>query len=237
MRFIFLFSMLLVCTSLIGGEKLLPNAYPVIKRSKYVVQYDASRRVPAWVYECLKPASLNGKKSRKGIRFVIDKVLSKERRSQNRDYIHSGFDRGHMAPCGDFMTSKKLMRESFLLSNMCPQVPEVNRGIWKRLENTVRTIAETAVRVHVVTGPLFLPNEVREGRRYVLYEVIGDNCVAVPTHCFKAICIEQPSGKREYKVWIIPNSADAVEKTLEYYESTVSELERLSGFQLYGTAG
>jgi len=214
-------------------EQNLPDAFPVIQRTKYVVQYDASRRVPAWVYECLTPALLKGKNTRKGCTFKVDKELSVEHQARNRDYVKSGFDRGHMAPSSDYKSNAKLMKETFLLSNMCPQVPAMNRGVWKHLEKYIRTKTKTAQRVHVVTGPLFLPNEESQGHRYVRYEVIGDNCVSVPTHCFKAICVEQAEKDYELHAWIIPNSDRGIDKALDEYEVSMVELERLSGFQLY----
>lgn len=43
-------------------------------------------------------------------------------RSENRDYKGSGFDRGHMAAAGNHRLSQKDCHETFLLSNMAPQV-------------------------------------------------------------------------------------------------------------------
>lgn len=48
--------------------------------------------------------------------------------------------------------------------------------------------------MYVVTGPLYLPNLVENGRKYVKYEVIGSNDVAVPTHFFKVILMEKNNG-------------------------------------------
>jgi endonuclease G len=51
------------------------------------------------------------------------------------DFKGSGYDRGHLAPAGDMKWSSTAMSESFYMSNMSPQKPGFNRGIWKKLES------------------------------------------------------------------------------------------------------
>jgi endonuclease G len=71
------------------------------------------------------------------------------------DYTNSGFDRGHLAPAGDMKWSETAMDESFLMSNISPQKPAFNRGIWKKLEEKIRSWAIENDSIIVVTG-LFL---------------------------------------------------------------------------------
>ena len=66
------------------------------------------------------------------------------------DYRGSGYDRGHLAPAEDFEWSAEAMSDSFFMSNMSPQDPSFNRGIWKRLENRVRTWALENDGIYVV---------------------------------------------------------------------------------------
>jgi len=70
----------------------------------------------------------------------------------NVDYQGSGYDRGHLAPAGDMSWSSQTMEESFFYSNMSPQVPGFNRGIWERLEDQVREWAIENQDIYVVTG-------------------------------------------------------------------------------------
>ena len=71
-----------------------------------------------------------------------------------KDYRGSGFDRGHLAPAGDMKWDRTAMSESFLMSNMSPQEPSFNRGIWKRLEEQVRNWAIEKDSLFVITGPV-----------------------------------------------------------------------------------
>ena len=69
--------------------------------------------------------------------FRIDPVV-KTVSATPADYRNSGYDRGHLCPAGDMAFSEIAMSESFYMSNISPQVPSFNRGIWKTLEQKVR---------------------------------------------------------------------------------------------------
>ena len=86
----------------------------------------------------------------------------------------------------------------------------------------------------MVTGLLFLPNYEEGGRRNFRYEVIGNNNVAVPTHCFKAIAVEVDSSSLQRKAWVIPNADELEDSPLDGYEVLMEELERVLGFKFSG---
>lgn len=95
------------------------------------------------------------------------------------DYRRSGFDRGHMAPAGDMKWSGDAMRESFLMTNICPQAGDLNRGAWQKLEDKCRQRAKADSAIVVVCGPIF--------RRGEATERIGATGVAVPRQFFKVV--------------------------------------------------
>jgi DNA/RNA endonuclease G (NUC1) len=83
-------------------------------------------------------------------------------RSQNSDYLKSGYDRGHLAAAGNHRSSQKLVDQTFYLSNMAPQVGVgFNRDAWCKLERYVRRLTRTYDNVYCCTGPLYLPRYVR----------------------------------------------------------------------------
>lgn len=87
-----------------------------------------------------------------------DSIICFNFRSKNSDYKHSGFDRGHMAAAGNHRVCQKHVDQTFLLSNMAPQVGVgFNRDSWNRLESHVRKLTRTYPNVYVCTGPLYLP--------------------------------------------------------------------------------
>ena len=143
---------------------------------------------------------MDGSVNRDRFSFHEDKQLPACVRSILNDYRKSGFDRGHLAPAADHKDSEKSMKDTFLLSNISPQDPNLNRVYWAKLEKYVRELVYKHGKVTVVTGPLFLPKTRKDGKKFVSYQVIGNNNVAVPTHYFKII-----RAKSLEEAYIMPN--------------------------------
>ena len=86
----------------------------------------------------LTKAEVQNQVTKRKDNFRLDPVI-KTGSAILADYKGSGYDRGHLAPAGDMAWSKKAMSESFFLTNMSPQVPGVHRGMWRILEEQIRT--------------------------------------------------------------------------------------------------
>ena len=110
--------------------------------------------------------------------FRPDPDLPQGERAELKDYRRSGYDRGHMAPAAAMKWDQQAMSESFLLSNVAPQGPRFNRGIWRVLEKKVRDWTTQRGELYVVTGPIYVWNET---------ETIGPDQVSIPTHFYKVI--------------------------------------------------
>ena len=136
------------------------------------------------------------------------------------DYRRSGFDRGHMAPAADMKWSKVAMEESFLMTNICPQVKSLNSGIWHRLEQRVREWAARDSSIIVVCGPIFTPGKP--------VEQIGEIGVAVPHRFFKAL---YAPGRNIGIAFIFDN--DKVKGELRKYAVTIDSVERETGLDLF----
>ena len=107
-------------------------------RDGYVLSYNETHEQPNWVFYTLKSSDLvcNDKAKRKN-NFKEDRDIATGS-AQLSDYAKSGYDRGHLKASADESCDQYQMDETFLMSNMSPQVPGFNRGIWKRLEAHVR---------------------------------------------------------------------------------------------------
>ncbi|QVL57993.1 MAG: DNA/RNA non-specific endonuclease [Simkaniaceae bacterium] len=207
-------------------KKLQPSIFPVFEREGYTLAYDTRGKIPFWTHEHLTEESLVKNTERSGMSFREDPDLYVLHRSTLSDYHKSGFDRGHIVPAGDERFSKEALLETFYLSNICPQHPQFNRGLWNKLENHLRTLVKTHGPLEVVTGPLFLSYE-EKGKKFVTYQVIGDSEVAVPTHFFKVVLSKN-------KVWayVIPNQPETGD--LEEYRFPIDKLEKISGIRFKG---
>jgi len=126
----------------------------------FVLSYDRRNRVPHWVFEHLTRQSCKASDGvdRSKCEFFEDVSVHPFFRSTNSDYKRSGFDRGHMAAAGNHRSAQRLVEETFVLSNMAPQVGKgFNRDSWNRLEKYVRGLTKKYDNVYVCTGPLYLP--------------------------------------------------------------------------------
>ena len=128
------------------------DASTVTRYAGFMLKYNEQYEQAEWVAYQLTAAEVLGTLERTN-NFKADPNIETESAAL-RDYRGSGFDRGHLAPAADMKWSTAAMSESFLMSNMSPQRPGFNRGIWKKLEGLVRRWAEENEEIYVVTGPI-----------------------------------------------------------------------------------
>lgn len=208
----------------------LPTTTFVIKHKGYTVAYDGRNRNPFWGYERLTPTNFKSGEDRDNLNFKIDHGFPKLIHASLGDYKNSGFDKGHMAAAANHDANPEELEDTFCLSNACPQNPHLNRGFWLHLENYVRHLTIVCGSVEVITGPLYVPRKENNGKRYMKYEVIGPNDVAVPTHFFKIVFMSPKNGEKEVKAFIVPNVAIDSKIPLERFETSLQQVEHLSGF-------
>lgn len=207
----------------ISTTPVIQTTYP-ISRTACNLLYNGSTRTAYWVYECVSKEDLEKNCSRKNVQFKEDPDIPKIVRSTLEDYKKSGFDRGHLAPSADRTYDCGVLQEVFYLSNMSPQLHGFNSGHWQRLERYVRSLTNEYDKVHVFSIPLYLPRQ--EGdKKYVYYQVIGENNVAVPTHFAKVIF----AGDKTF-AFILPHENIDPKIPLEDFSVTLQDIEKASGF-------
>ncbi len=128
----------------------------IVCHTKYVLSHNNAAKGPDWVLEHLTAEQVGGTNKRPKLKFQPDPFLPADKRAVDADYTNSGFDRGHQAPSADFNADVAWMKESFLLSNIVPQVGAgFNRDIWATLEGHVRDITTERGELYVITGPVY----------------------------------------------------------------------------------
>ena len=194
----------------------------VLCRTGYLVSYNTEHRTPIWVLEELTAARFERNASRDDLPFVPDPGVPAEGTARTGDYARTGFDRGHMSPAADNSWLEQAMRESFYLSNIAPQHgPQMNRGIWKDLEQRTREWAVSRGKIMVVSGPVFgvMPPRI--------------NGVAVPEGFFKVLY--DPVMRRALAFYF-DNKAYA-DGNLEPNIRTVREIEAKTGITFFPELG
>ena len=196
-----------------------PNPLLTLVNRAYTVGYDETRRNPAWSAYRL-PADILPQKFPRPTRFRADTRTRAAVRSE--DYTGSGFDRGHLTPNHAIATrfGAAAQEETFLMSNIIPQSPELNRGPWKDLEATVADRAAPACReLWVTVGPAYrgTPQRLRSDSE-------------IPSACWMLIADETPSGPRLQAILLpqAPTSSD-----FRAGLTTVDTVERATGLDFY----
>jgi len=186
----------------------------VIYHTGYTLSYNQNYHVANWVaYELTAEETVSVVK--RNDKFIPDPLLSSGTAS-NADYKGSGYDRGHLAPSADMCFSYQTMAESFYLSNMAPQNPGFNRGIWSKLEAQVRQWAIDDKAVYVVTGTILTKG----------LPTIGDNRITVPAYFYKVI-LDYTEPDIKGIAFIMPNEGS--KEALQRYAVTIDSVEKLTG--------
>ena len=197
------------------GEKIIHHA-------GYSFVYSEEHEQAKWIAYVLSNKELVGTFDRSD-NFREDPSVSSGSAS-NLDYAKSGYDRGHLAPAADMKWSEKAMSESFYYSNMSPQSPAFNRGIWKKLEEKVRDWALENDSILIVTGPI-LPSKNEKK-----LATIGPNSVAVPEYYYKAI-LDFKKEKSKSIAFVLPNKGSKL--PLKSFVVTIDSLEKLSKIDFF----
>lgn len=148
---------------------------PIVRHTFYTLSYLEAVEQAQWVAYPLTADMLVARAKRNDC-FRADPTVATESATP-ADYRRSGYDKGHLKPAADAAFAQEAMDETFFMSNMSPQVPGFNRGIWKSLEEQVRGWVRADQPLYIVTGPIFA-----EGAK-----TIGQNQVAVPKAYYKVI--------------------------------------------------
>lgn len=185
----------------------------VIEHKYYELKYSELHEQALWVAYVLKDSYLEKNTDRKDD-FREDPAIITGSASLN-DYKGSGYDRGHLMPAADMVFDEVAMSESFYMSNMSPQLPGFNRGVWKRLENQVRRWVIDYEELYIISGGV-LNN---------IIDTIGPNRVSVPGSYYKIILDTEP----EYRAvaFLIPHRKSSL--TLDSFIVSIDSVEKVTG--------
>lgn len=215
----------LLCLTLSASDNLelgTPGkADTIIDREGYALGYIEYHEQAAWVVYKLTATEVTVKAAKRSNKFKSDPEIPTGSATP-ADYTRSGYDRGHLAPAADMCFSVQTMADSFYMSNMSPQKPSFNRGIWKDLEAKVRQFAIKEGEIYVVTGPI-LPKEKTI--------TIGANHVTVPEKFFKIVYdITEP---QKMIAFIVPNEKS--DKDIFAFAVTVDVVEAATGLDFFSS--
>ena len=190
----------------------------MIDRSGFALGYSKSRRQALWVSYILTAEHLNARQVRRSNKFRPDPLLKFDP-VRPQHYNRTGFDRGHLAPASDMTYSRETMEQSFFMTNISPQLPACNRGVWKRVESQIRAWARQESQLYVITGPIF-SGETR---------MMNGTDIPIPDAFYKVALDMTPPMKMI--AFIVPNRAS--KRPIRSFVVTVNEVEAVTGMDFF----
>ena len=160
----------------------IPPCPKLLVQREFVVCYDLTHRVPQWAAYTLTSADLGP--SIRFDAFRTDPRLTDAESAHCKNYAGSGYDRGHNVPRCDMNRSPMVQANTYFFSNMSPQRPIFNRGMWRWLEESVRAWVAQFGEVQVITGTVFLGTPHRLQR----------SDVRIPREFFKIVVRKEANG-------------------------------------------
>lgn len=194
--------------------------HQLLCRLSYCLSYNKETLCPNWVAWHLTADHSEGVNPRDNYYYEDEDVPLP--RATDADYRGSGWSHGHMCPAGDNKWDETAMKESNLLTNICPQDRSLNSGLWNKIEQDCRRWAKMYGEIYIVCGPVLLNGE---------HETIGQNKIVVPEAFFKVILCLQ--GKTKAIGFVVRNNEGKKER--DQFINTIDEVERITGYDFFPT--
>lgn len=207
----FLIFLFLICSISIFANDYVyikeQNDYEYHNHQTYESWYDIEKKNPAFViWDLTNDWIIEVERNSVRPNSHFQRCLSAP--NAIRNYRKSGYDQGHLCPNADMDFDKQSALNTFRSCNICPQTPELNRGIWKVYEDKGHEYAKKYGLVTIIAGPLYSEN----------YQTIGMDNVAIPSGFFKIFVID----KKFFKILIFS------QENKEPKEVSIEELEKIS---------
>ena len=205
----------------------MPAADQVMYNRHYVLGYSYYFRQAKWAIEIIDPDFQGLERSDS---YRPDYRIPEVFRADLVDYLHSGYDRGHLVASANQRETELQNSETFLLSNMSPQKPQFNRRIWGELEIAIRNLDSKSriLETYVICGPVFYFD------RSVECIGAGDSnevSIPIPHAYFKSILTENNKGTLNMWSFLMPNEES--DEPLDSFLVPTTLIEKLAGINLW----
>ncbi|HZJ79459.1 MAG TPA: DNA/RNA non-specific endonuclease, partial [Dysgonamonadaceae bacterium] len=148
--------------------------------------------------------------------------------NNTRDYLGSGYDRGHLMASADRLYSRVANEQTFYYSNITSQNRDLNSGIWLELENTLRNYwgRSNSFRdtLYVVKGATIRNDQING--------TIGENKIVVPKYNYMAVLSKKADTYKSIAFWFENRRYNEPYKLKEHALS-VAELEEKTGIDFF----
>ena len=222
----------------------------LIEKNNFTLSYNSVNLIPNWVSWHLSFSDLGD--AERGDDFRPDSELPDEwYKVLKSDYQYTkyNFDRGHVCPSADRTKTQEGNSETFLMTNMIPQSPDLNRQIWKDFESFERSLALDGNELYIIAGPYGKGGttatgtwdyiEILEKKKNPLSK---NQKILVPSHCWKIVLVLSEGDKDFSRVTeetevisvFMPNSMGMHKNgSWENYLTSVDYIEEKTGYDFF----
>lgn len=204
----------------------MPAADQILFNRHYVLGYSYYFRQAKWALEIIAQEDVVDRTDN----FRSDYRIPENFRADLVDYSGSGYDRGHLVASANQIETELQNSETFLLSNMSPQVPQFNRGKWKELEDEVRKLDSNPkiLETYVICGPVFYFDKPVE---VIGAEDTNEVSIPIPHAYFKSILAESNTGK--LRMWSFLMDNEYTDKDLNEFRVPTTKIEKVAGIKMW----
>lgn len=161
-----------------------PNNYLLVK-TQYALSYNNSRGTANWVSWHLSTA-WKGAAARCDC-FTQDNTLPAGfYKASTSNYTNTGFDRGHQCPSEDRDLNSTDNAATFIMTNIMPQSPNLNRVTWVNLEDYCRTLMNAGNELYIIAGGYGIGGTGSNGG---VTNTIASGNITVPSRYWKVIVV------------------------------------------------
>jgi endonuclease G, mitochondrial len=199
----------------------------LLQRSQYALSYNNTKHIPNWVSWQLNLLWLGNVP--RSDDFRPDEALPTGwYRVKATDYNNSGFDRGHLTPAADRSDTVANNSATFLMTNILPQAPDLNRGPWEKLESDCRKLVRSGKELYIIAGGYGDRGSVGQGNARI----------TIPERLWKVVVVLDKRGLGLAGVTVktrviavdMPNIQGIEEMGWKTYQVTARQVEKKTGY-------
>jgi len=203
------------------------NGGIIIKRGEFIYSFNRITGFSNWVLHRLGKDDF-GPVPRFHGAFFKDSLLPIDLpRPTNTDFENSGFDKGHAVRSEERTCTNEANRQTFVMSNVFPQRPELNRGPWLDCERWVEKMCkDSTYEFWIVVGPVYEKDKTE-------YLNKKTQKFSVPQWVFKVMLVNKPNGTTEKIAVLMPNINGIRKLDWKSYIVPISKVEELTGYKFF----
>lgn len=203
----------------------------LIYRTQYVLSYNPKHGVPNWVAWNLSDYWY-GETDRYIGNFISDPVLLKNMyQVKHNDYTKSGYDRGHVVRSKERSRNEADNKSTFYLTNIMPQTPDLNRGVWLNFEYYCEKLCtQNHKQLYVYAGGVYHSNTTLNNKGKVS---IPDSCFKIVLILDKNQTIKNINANTKVIAVMMPNTKGIRKDKWGKYITTVRRIENSTGYNFF----